>query len=665
MVDGRRLWLAGLLAALGAAALFAPTLRHGFVGWDDDIHIHDNPLLNPATGESLRRFWREPYRKLYIPVTYTAWAAAAAAVQRLHPDAPDLSEHPRPFHALNVAAHAANVLLVFSVLAALVGGLAPPLLGALLFAWHPVQVEPVAWTTGFKDLLSGFLALAALRAYVAHARRSSWGLYGLGTACFGLALLAKPSAVAAALIAPVLDVGWLGRSPRQAAKSAAPWWVLAAAAALAARAFQPAEGLASSLISRPLIALDSLAFYLYKLVLPIGLAPHYGRTPGWVLESGWAYVSWLAPVLPAVWAWRKRASSPLLGCLAVFAAGILPVSGLVPFQHQVYSTTADRYLYLSMLGPALALAWMTSRRPDRATWGISAALLAVLAALSFLQARRWRDTRALFAHTLTVNPSSAVAHNNLGHDYFRAGELKAAAEHYESALKLRPDYGIALNNLGNIHLTSDRPLLALPYYERALALSGKADRVDALNNMGLALDRLGRTTEAIERLREAVALEPGYEKAYNNLGLILARLGDLGGALEAYRRAVELKPNFLQARRNLSTLLNDLGFQAAHEGRLGPAGELYREALAVQPANLKALANLGDTLLAQGRTEEALRLWREGLRVLPESPELRHNMAVALLRLGRREEAHEALREALRLQPGFPPSQALLEALEK
>ena len=43
-------------------------------------------------------------------------------------------------------------------------------------------------------------------------------------------------------------------------------------------------------------------------------------------------------------------------------AGVTPVLGLVTFLFQHFSTTADHYLYVSMLGPALAAAWAVAEQ---------------------------------------------------------------------------------------------------------------------------------------------------------------------------------------------------------------------------------------------------------------------------------------------------------------
>ena len=109
---------------------------------------------------------------------------------------------------------------------------------------------------------------------------------------------------------------------------------------------------------RPLIAGDAVAFYFYKLIFPWKLSLDYGRTPTYALQQPVIYFLWSIPCTLLILAWRFRKQRPhLFVALAIFLIALLPMLGLVTFHFQYYSTVADHYLYLPMLGVALALAW--------------------------------------------------------------------------------------------------------------------------------------------------------------------------------------------------------------------------------------------------------------------------------------------------------------------
>ena len=73
-------------------------------------------------------------------------------------------------HLMSVGYHAANAVLVFLFLRRLTGAFWRSAVVAALFAWHPLQVDSVAWIAERKNLVSAFFLLLTLMAYVRYAR---------------------------------------------------------------------------------------------------------------------------------------------------------------------------------------------------------------------------------------------------------------------------------------------------------------------------------------------------------------------------------------------------------------------------------------------------------------------------------------------------------------
>src|SRR5206468_3998587 len=90
---------------------------------------------------------------LYVPLTYSLWGALAAVAQTGDGSARELN--PSVFHCANIALHALSSLVVFAILRRLISSDLSAFFGAMLFAIHPLQVEPVAWISGMKDVLCG------------------------------------------------------------------------------------------------------------------------------------------------------------------------------------------------------------------------------------------------------------------------------------------------------------------------------------------------------------------------------------------------------------------------------------------------------------------------------------------------------------------------------
>ena len=372
------------------------------------------------------------------------------------------------FHAANLLLHACAVVVLFRLFRLLVGKDWPAAAGAMLFALHPLQTEAVAWATGMKDVLSGLFAVTAVWLYVRAAAASADAnpvgiaanhslpqarrflykrvgfLYATATVAFALALLSKPSTVVVPGIVGVLDAVLLRRPWRRVAAWLLPWAALATACAVVAAMVQPPLDVhAVPLWARPSVAADALAFYLYKLAWPQWLGIDYGRTPDGVLAARWLgiplpAVAWLPPAAVALAVARLRKPA-LTAAALVFVLGVLPVLGLRPFVYQRYSTVSDRYVYLSMLGPALAVAWLAARFPSRAVGVGLSALLAAFAVRSYFQAGHWRDSEAFYRRAIAVNPRSFLAHNDLGVILDGQGDVAGATAEFQTATDLKPD----------------------------------------------------------------------------------------------------------------------------------------------------------------------------------------------------------------------------------
>lgn len=158
---------------------------------------------------------------------------------------------------------------------------------------------------------------------------------------------------------------------------------------------------------------------------------------------------------------------------------------------------------------------------------------------------------------------SRLARYNASADFFsdgaaklwRAGRLAEAAEAHERALQLDPN--MANSHVGLIGLyaklgSADR---VESHYRAALRRASKDPRTHYF--YGEFLVKTGRPQEAIPALERAVAIEPDHAEALNNLGIAHERLGDLKKAGEYYRAATKVEPGHRSALFNLGRVLTD------------------------------------------------------------------------------------------------------------
>ncbi len=240
------------LVIVGAVLLvFGRVHSYEFLGWDDNVNVTQNPYVRPVGPKRIARIWRQPYKALYIPVTYTFLAGEAYLAGANSPG----PMNPRVFHLGNLLLHAAAALMVFAILRRLVDHHGAACFGALFYAMHPLQVESVAWISEVKGLLAGLFSWVAIWQYLCYAtadrptsiardsavantaRRARYH-YAIATAALFLAILSKPSAVAVPALVAALDIGLLRRPWQRTCWSLAPWCVISASCVIATHFMQ-------------------------------------------------------------------------------------------------------------------------------------------------------------------------------------------------------------------------------------------------------------------------------------------------------------------------------------------------------------------------------------------------------------------------------------------
>jgi tetratricopeptide (TPR) repeat protein len=562
-----RLHLAILVASCVAA--YSACLGHQFLGWDDTTHILENSLVNPPVLANLPRAWAQGTFGLYIPLTYNAWTLLAMVSNALL----DVI-HPAVFHAANLLAHIVNALLVYRLVGR-IGDLAAErgrpaigptavLMGALLFAVHPLQVQPVVWISGLRDTLSAGFGLAALLLHYRLAQltggyrpwRQHRGRHLLVCALFAAAILCKPTAIALLLVVVVIDRWLIGLDWRFTIGTAAPWLAAAIPVAIATKALQPTSSMIvyTPLLQRPVVALDALAFYLGKLVAPLSLLPDYGRTPAALFVSPAVYWTWIVPVAAAgaVLVLRRRAPYLAGGCLAATAA-LAPVFGVIPFPFQDYSTVSDQYMYLPLVGLAIAVAGSLRGRTALA---IATVALLALGARSFAQTLLWKDDVTLFTHVVAENSRSYAGHNTVARAYSFRGEHELALDHYKKALAIEPANPISLINVGEAMNRMGAHQNAVTHYDLVFSThtpQGGNVPMFALmrTNKAAALFELGKIEDALRELDVALELDPTSAAAIYTKGAILYNSGRMHEAIPWLERAVRNEPFNERFRKNL------------------------------------------------------------------------------------------------------------------
>ncbi len=624
----RRVWVAAGMLVVVVVAVYAPTIGFQFVNFDDPENITESGVragfVLPFPGVTVGQLRDQVVHQVvwaFTTVQAGYWAPVTWLSHML--DCEIFGLWAGGHHLVNLVLHAANTGLVFVVLDRMTGRAWASLFVAAVFALHPLRVESVAWVTERKDVLSTFFWLLTMLAYERFVRTPRRGTWIPVVVTFALGLMAKPMLVSLPFVLLALDWWPLGRLRDRATAWACvrEKAVLFGLAAVASVTILVAQSIGGAMVAldripiraRLVNAAVSYLRYLGMVVWPADLAVFYP----WVARPVWqgaAAATVLVGMSAAIASLARRRPYLAVGWWW-YVVTLLPVIGLVQVGMQSH---ADRFLYVPLIGLALAVTWavvdVVGGRPGgRAVLvGAAGAIVVACTIATALQLRHWRDSVALFTRALAVTSGNYLAHNNLGEALAREGKRDEAVAHYTEAARLNPRHPESRVNLGN------------------------------------ALARSGRPEEAMVYYREALALRPKFPAALNGLGVALAAIGDLRAAIVAWKEARKLRPAYIEPYVNIAGAL-------ARTGELEEAAGNYQLANLFNPGDVRVVLALGDVRARQGKLDEAIRWYRDALGLEPTSADAYASLGVALATLGRFQEATAAYGEALRYRPGWGP----------
>lgn len=341
-----------------AFATFVGTMFHDFLyEWDDHWVVINNYTNAGLDWKNLWAVLTEFYHGQYAPFNELNYILVHAV----------FGYTPMAFHAASILWHTANTVLLFLFLNCLLKMIpSNPLVGhsanvacvcALLWAVHPVNVEPVSWISASKILVYAFYYLAALLLYLYYIERPRLGKYIGLLALFVASFLGKEQAVVLPLAFLLVDyvtrrdcgVGYL-------LLEKAPFLILALFFGIVTIISQGAGGNMPeySLWQRLLFCGYTLYEYMVKTVLPMNLMYLYpfpispeGKMPFMM------YIYPLMILAAAYLVYMFRKERMLVFGALFFVVHLLVAIHLISISR--FAIVADRYNYLAMVGPLLVI----------------------------------------------------------------------------------------------------------------------------------------------------------------------------------------------------------------------------------------------------------------------------------------------------------------------
>ena len=230
---------------------------------------------------------------------------------------------------------------------------------------------------------------------------------------------------------------------------------------------------------------------------------------------------------------------------------------------------ADRYTYVPLIGLFLMVAWGLPGswaqwpRPGVIFIAATSGVLLFLMMGAELQLQYWRNSVALFSHTVTVTRGNIMAEYNLAEALARGGDEADAVAHYQKALAITP-------NPVEAHYNS---------------------QTQAHYNLGLIERKEKQWADAEIQFRAFLRDEPETAAGHANLGVALVGLGRDDEALAEFRVVTQLRPD-QAGRLNLLGALESAEAETGHlEKALATAGQLRDCAIAEGRADVAYAAS--------------------------------------------------------------------------
>ena len=147
--------LIGLLIL--TVVVFFPSLKGGYLNWDDDMQILNNPDVLNLSFQSVKNYFTTFYVKSYQPL-----ASLSFGLEYYF-----FGNNPLVPHSVNLIIHLLNIIVVYFLLINLV-----PKFKSLnvfivaIFALHPLQGELIGWVSTRSTLIFSFFFLLSCLYYV-------------------------------------------------------------------------------------------------------------------------------------------------------------------------------------------------------------------------------------------------------------------------------------------------------------------------------------------------------------------------------------------------------------------------------------------------------------------------------------------------------------------
>lgn len=174
-----------------------------------------------------------------------------------------------------------------------------------------------------------------------------------------------------------------------------------------------------------------------------------------------------------------------------------------------------------------------------------------------LWSRHFECVLATYKEILALNADSAEADMLAGEAYSAKGDTPAAVRQFRAAVHANPSEPQVHFGLGYLLWTERKFNAAATEFRAELSRNPKDGQ--SLAYLGDSLMHMGKQAEALEALKQAVALGSSLELAHLDLGILDASNGDRSAAVDQFRTAISIDPKNADPHWRLARLYQSMG----------------------------------------------------------------------------------------------------------
>ncbi len=445
---------------------------------------------------------------------------------------------PFGFHALNLALHLVNTVLVFFLVIRLSKTNSPLLavFASLFFALHPVRVESIGWIAGITDPLVTCFILSSFLFYLKHLsliqNTAANRLYlAISLMFFVLALLSKEVAVMLPFVM-VAHSAFLGNEQGQGLNHKPTLFyiglfflVLIVYFIIRKIALGSTIALTSFSMTGVFHLFSFVGEYIKLLFIPWPLNYYYAVPENGILQL-WGAIFTIAILLASAWFVIKRKFTDRLMLFSAcwFGFTLLPSLSLAFYTEPNFSI---RYLYLPSIGLAFVVPQLIESiyiRHKKTTIVTCSGILLMFSFLTLYANRTWQNEYTFYSHAMAVTPK-------------HAGPVAGLATYYQR---------------------NNKNQKAIEYYLKTIELGDKPTRVSALENIGLIYGLSGDVAKSTEFYTKAYNIAPNRSTVLVGLGNNAWSRKDFQAARSFYEKAYRADKTNYEAAYNLSVIYQNL-----------------------------------------------------------------------------------------------------------